>query len=106
LAGDARHGLLLRGEARPDAVAIAAPAQRRRDDEPHRRGDLIGNRLTAKKTPREIIEELYLRCVSRKPTPAEMDKLEALVNAETDKRKALDDVFWALLNSREFMFNH
>jgi hypothetical protein len=69
-------------------------------------GNLIGKRLEAKKTPREIIDELYLRCVSRKPTPAEMDKLEALVNAETDKRKALDDVFWALLNSREFMFNH
>ncbi len=69
-------------------------------------GDLIGKRLTAKKTPKEIIEELYMRCVSRKPTSAEMQKLEALVNAETDKRKALDDVFWALLNSREFMFNH
>ncbi len=30
----------------------------------------------------------------------------ALVNAEADKKKALDDVFWSLLNSREFMFNH
>jgi len=29
-----------------------------------------------------------------------------LLAAESDKKKALDDTFWALLNSREFMFNH
>ena len=44
--------------------------------------------------------------LSRKPTAAEMKKLDAIVAAETDKKQALDDVFWALLNSREFMFNH
>jgi hypothetical protein len=69
-------------------------------------GNLIGKRLAEKKAPNAIIEELYLRCVSRKPTPAEMQKLEALVAEATDKKQALDDVFWALLNSREFMFNH
>ena len=36
----------------------------------------------------------------------EKARLEALIAAEPDKKKALDDVFWALLNSREFMFNH
>ena len=69
-------------------------------------GNLVGRRLEAKKTPEQIIEELYVRCLSRKPSPQESAKLMALVNAETDKRKALDDVFWSLLNSREFMFNH
>jgi hypothetical protein len=69
-------------------------------------GNLIGRRLQEKKTPREIIGELYVRCVSRQPTGAELKKLETLVAAEADKKKALDDVFWALLNSREYMFNH
>jgi hypothetical protein len=29
-----------------------------------------------------------------------------LVNADEDKTRALNDVFWALLNSREFVFCH
>jgi hypothetical protein len=69
-------------------------------------GNLIGRRLGEKKTARDIIDELYIRCLSRKPLPAEEVKLEATMAAEPDKKKALEDVFWALLNSREFMFNH
>jgi hypothetical protein len=69
-------------------------------------GNLIGKRLAEKKTPGQIIEELYLRTLARKPTDAEMKKLDALVAGEKDKKQALEDVFWSLLNSREFMFNH
>jgi hypothetical protein len=69
-------------------------------------GNLIGRRLAEKKTPADIIDELYVRCLSRKPLPAEKAKLEALMTAEPDKSKALSDIFWAILNSREFMFNH
>lgn len=69
-------------------------------------GNLIGRRIAEKKSPEEILDELYLRCLSRKPLPKEREKLLALVNAEPDKKRALDDVFWSLLNSREFMFNH
>jgi hypothetical protein len=44
--------------------------------------------------------------MARKPTPEETTRIMVLVNAETDKKKALEDAFWAVLNSREFMFNH
>ena len=69
-------------------------------------GNLIGRRLAEKLSPEKIVEELYVRCLTRVPAPAERQKLLALVTAEPDRKRALDDVFWSLLNSREFMFNH
>jgi hypothetical protein len=69
-------------------------------------GNLVGRRLTEKKAPRAVIEELFVRSLSRKPTPNELAKLEGMLIAEKDQKRALEDVFWAVLNSREFMFNH
>jgi hypothetical protein len=69
-------------------------------------GGVIARRLAEKKSHKEIIEELYVRCVCRKPTAAELTALEKEIAANPNKQQALEDVFWALLNSREFMFNH
>lgn len=69
-------------------------------------GGLPKQLLAEGKTPNEVIERLYISCLSRKPTPAEMEKLAAVVASDPDPAKALDDIFWAILNSREFIFNH
>jgi hypothetical protein len=69
-------------------------------------GNVVGKWLDAKKPPQELIDDLYVRCLARKPAPEERAKLEAALGAEPDKKKALEDMFWALLNTREFMFNH
>jgi hypothetical protein len=71
-------------------------------------GGLVATMLREKKTPQQIIEDIYIRCLSRSPTPEEMKKLTDVINAipEAERQKALEDVFWAVLNSREFMFNH
>ncbi len=69
-------------------------------------GQLIARRLQENKTPEEIVEELYIRCLCRLPTDKERAEIAAILAEQPDKQKALEDVFWALLNSREFLFNH
>ena len=69
-------------------------------------GKLVETLLKAGKTPPQIIEELYIRAVSRKPTAKEMEDLTKQVEASANKQEALEDVFWALLNTKEFIFNH
>jgi hypothetical protein len=72
-----------------------------------RQGKLVENLLKEKKEPKEIIGTLYLTALSRGPTDMEMEKLLAAVPEEPKARKeALEDIFWALLNSKEFIFNH
>jgi hypothetical protein len=69
-------------------------------------GNLVGKMLQEKKAPAQVIEDVYIRCLSRSPKPDELKGLLALVDAAQDKKQALEDVFWAVMNSREFMFNH
>jgi hypothetical protein len=71
-----------------------------------RQGKLVEGRLAAGATPSAVIDELFVRCYCRMPT--ERERLETLVTVldASDKRQALEDVFWALLNSPEFIFNH
>ncbi len=69
-------------------------------------GGVITRMIAAKKTPSEIIEDLYIRSLSRKPRKDELNALCSIVAQSADKPKALEDVFWGILNSREFLFNH
>jgi hypothetical protein len=71
-----------------------------------RGGGFIAQALAAGKTPDQVIASIYIRCLSRQPSADELTRLKAAVAGEPDPAKALEDIFWAVLNSREFMFNH
>ncbi len=71
-----------------------------------REGAVVPRLLQAGLNPEQVIEQLYVRCLTRQPTEKERQELVALVSEQPDKTQALEDVFWALLNSREFIFNH
>ena len=69
-------------------------------------GAAVKHLIEKLKDPARVVEELYVRCLSRPPTPDEAAKLRAALADSPQPRPALEDVLWALLNSKEFMFNH
>ncbi len=69
-------------------------------------GGFVPKALQAGKTPDQIIDSIYIRSLSRKPNPDEMKGLLALVAQAENPQQGLEDIFWAVLNSREFLFNH
>lgn len=69
-------------------------------------GRVVESLLKSGVSPSGVLDQLYLACLSRKPTEAERNALLQMVPAEGDIQGALEDVFWAVLNSREFMFSH
>lgn len=56
--------------------------------------------------PEELIENLYMRTICRPPTPEEASRWAAELKQAPSLPEAAEDLFWALLNSREFAFNH
>ncbi|MBY0231199.1 MAG: DUF1549 domain-containing protein [Gemmataceae bacterium] len=59
------------------------------------------------RTPREIVDSLYLATLSRHPTAKEQSlMLRYFAEAGDDRRSAAEDVLWALVNTRGFVFNH
>ena len=69
-------------------------------------GGVIKRLLEEKKFPEERIADLYMRTLSRMPTEKELADLTVTLNEAPNQEQALTDIFWALLNSREFLFNH
>ena len=70
------------------------------------RGKLVETWVKEELTNDQIIDKIYIRCLARKPTTEEREKLTAVLKEEQNRQQGLEDVFWAVLNSREFMFNH
>jgi len=59
------------------------------------------------KMPREIIDEIYLGTLSRFPNEQERAvMLRVFADAAEDRQGAVEDVLWALMNSRSFVYNH
>jgi hypothetical protein len=68
----------------------------------NRLGKLLGQKLPQA----EVLKGLYLATLSRPPLEGEVQAALEHVAKAADKRKAWEDVQWALLNSKEFLFRH
>ncbi len=82
-------------------------------------GDTLNNKLSTPEgrvahlvkgdlTDHQIINEAYLLSLSRYPTQKEVNAfLPLLADVPPDGRQAaVEDLFWALMSSREFLFQH
>ena len=59
----------------------------------------------SKKPPEECITQLYIRCSSPRPDKHELARSRRSCLRPKDLNQALEDIFWALLNSRELLSN-
>ena len=66
----------------------------------------LGKLMKAKASDEQIVAALYLATLSRAALPEEIATAKAHIEANKDRRKALEDVHWALLNCKEFLFRH
>lgn len=58
-------------------------------------------------TPEQKIKQLYLSALSRLPTASELETAsQYLARQAAQPRAAYEDLVWAILNSKEFLFNH
>ena len=69
-------------------------------------GGVVKKLMGENRTPREITSELFLRCYGRAPTENELVKLEKYWGVTETQPQAYHDIFWGLLNAKEFIFNH
>jgi len=53
-----------------------------------------------------LLEDCFLSTLSRYPTVAERKQLGATLATAKDRRAATEDLLWALINHREFLFQH
>ncbi|HYG74937.1 MAG TPA: DUF1549 domain-containing protein [Planctomycetota bacterium] len=67
----------------------------------------ISQWISTKAPHEKVIEDLYLSALARYPTENEKAKLLKMLAAEgAEVRPLLEDLYWSVLSSKEFLFNH
>jgi hypothetical protein len=70
-------------------------------------GDVIDQaRRQARSPETHMVDSIYLAALSRHPSPKELSRARQYLESYPDSLQVLQDLFWALLNSNEFVLNH
>lgn len=62
--------------------------------------------LDEKRQPSDRVEAIFIATLSRLPDRSEKQKFLSYLQRQGDRVEAYQDLFWVLLNSTEFLFNH
>ena len=70
--------------------------------------NVVGKLMSSGQSDEQLIEEASLTALSRMPTQAETKAFSKMLKeiSTEERRTAIEDIFWAMLSSREFLFNH
>lgn len=66
---------------------------------------LLEPKTGEKLQPAELVTELYLMTLSRPPTEVELEKAKTYLADSSTRREDTEDLLWALISSRSFLFN-
>lgn len=69
-------------------------------------GSHLGDILADKGNDAQKLQKIYMTSLGRHPTKSEMNAVQKYFRASRDPMSVYSDLFWALLNSNEFIFNH
>lgn len=85
--------MMMNGELVRDAVSFKS-------------GSHLGDILTGKGNDVQKLNKIYLTALSRTPSKPEIGAVQKYFRNSNDPLAVYSDLFWALLNSNEFIFNH
>lgn len=60
----------------------------------------------SKMSSHDKVEHLFLAALSRRPTKPELAAISEILKTRNNEAAALQDIWWALLNSNEFILDH
>jgi hypothetical protein len=72
----------------------------------HEDGGRMAQLAKSQKSPEEIVRELYVVALARQPNATEVAAALKHLGAASDRRQAIEDLGWVLINSKEFLFRH
>jgi hypothetical protein len=64
----------------------------------------IAKEIEAKKTDDEMITDIYLRALSRRPTDSELATARQFVSETPNRTEIMEDLLWTIVNSKQFLF--
>jgi Protein of unknown function (DUF1549)/Protein of unknown function (DUF1553) len=109
---DAKSRLALAEKRHAEAVAALKKwtakndASNDGDSKDGSKGYRSGENHLSKADETSLIEEAYLRTLSRLPSSSELSTSQAAIASAESPIHGISDVLWALINSKEFILNH
>jgi uncharacterized protein DUF1549/uncharacterized protein DUF1553 len=87
----------------PQALWMMNAGQLNRSISAHSPESMLAKLLAQESDDKQVLLELYLRCLAREPRPSELATCQEYLAAVHDRKIGFEDILWSLVNSTEFL---